>query len=132
MGVTPYSARGLTQTLEPIEAAASMRRTINGALKDIANPNFRKYKSTISCNDQQAPAFEGYWPGMTVDVDCVCELSYLTMTAAPSRPVVTGSSREEGDFTFYRPKLTMKIVSIQLNTDEWNAQNGWSMELEEV
>jgi hypothetical protein len=49
IGIPDYSARGLTQTLEPIEAALSQRRTVNGGLKDLSFAQFRKYKSSISC-----------------------------------------------------------------------------------
>lgn len=132
MGVPPYSARGLTQTLAPIDASVSARRTINGTLRDLSQSQFRKFKSTISCNDQQAPAFEGFWPGMQVDVDCVAELSYLTDTRTPERTPVAGSERVDGDFTFYRPHLTMMITGFSTSTDEYGAQVGWQLELEEV
>lgn len=132
MGVPPYSARGLQQSIEPIDGAASMRRTINGVLKDIAEPQFRKYKSTITCNDQDAPALEGFWPGMEVEVDCVAELSFATNSAGPTRTVVPGSERTADGFTFYRPRLTMLIKAFSQTTDEYGAQTGWRLDLEEV
>ena len=79
VGVPPWSARGLTQTLEPIDAAAQLRRTVNGALRDFGYAPFRKYRSTISCADQEPPAVDGVWPGRTVTVGCVAELSFLTV-----------------------------------------------------
>lgn len=130
MGVPPYSARGLTQTLDPIQAAAQLHRTVNGTLVDFSGTQFRKYKSTISCNDQNAPALEGIWPGMTVVVDCVAELGYETSTGGPSRPVV--ASRTEGDFTYYRPRLTMKVMNFTQSRDEYGHQISWVLELEEV
>lgn len=129
MGVPPYSARGLTQTLDPIQAAGQIRRTVNGTLVDFSGTQFRKYKSTISCNDQQAPALEGIWPGMTLTVDCVAELGYETSTGGPSRTVV--SSREDGDFTFYRARLTMLVMAFTQSRDEYGHQTGWTLELEE-
>ena len=33
--IAPYSARGLTQTLEPIRQSQQLRRTVNGVLIDI-------------------------------------------------------------------------------------------------
>ena len=104
VGVPSYSARGLTQTLEPIEAAAQLRRSINGDLLDLSYGPFRKYKSTISCQDQEPPAFDGVWPGRVITVDCVAELSYPA-GGSPTRPVVSGSARTEGTFVFYRPLL---------------------------
>lgn len=135
-GVSPYSARGLTQSLEPIAAAASMRRTINGALRDLSQPQFRKYQSTISCADQVAPALDGIWPGMILVVDCVAELSYKT-GGSPSRPVASVDSSEDatrtdGGYTFYRPRLTMRVVNYTESNDEYGATVTWSLQLEEV
>ena len=132
MGVPPYSARGASQTLEPIQAAQQLRRTINGELIDLSRPEFRKYRSTISCADQQPPAIDGVWPGQILTVGCIAELSYRTSGGAPSRPVVSGSSRTEGDYTLYRPSLTMRVVSFSQDTDEYGATVSWSIELEEV
>ena len=131
IGVPDYSARGLSQTLEPIEASASLRRTINGTLKDLSFAQFRKYKSTISCQDQEPPAVDGVWPGHVVTVDCVAELSYPA-GGSPARAVVAGSARTEGAFVFYRPQLEMLVTSFSVNRDEYGAAVQWQMDLEEV
>ena len=132
IGVPPYSARGASQTLEPIQASQQLRRTINGELIDISRAEFRKYRSTISCVDQQPPAVDGVWPGQVLTVGCISELSYRTAGGAPARPVVAGSSRTEGDYTSYRPSLTMRVVSFSQDTDEYGAEVSWSLQLEEV
>jgi hypothetical protein len=132
IGVPPYSARGASQTLEPIQASQQLRRTINGELIDISRAEFRKYRSTISCVDQQPPAVDGVWPGQVLMVGCISELSYRTAGGAPARPVVAGSSRTEGDYTSYRPSLTMRVVSFSQDTDEYGAEVSWSLQLEEV
>jgi hypothetical protein len=131
MGVPLYSARGLSQTLEPIDASKNMRRSINGVLTDVAHVQFRKYKSKITCTDARAPAADGIWPGMTVVVDCVSYLSYPTGGAA-QRTVIAGSSFTEGGFTFYRPRLTMLVTSNTTQTDEWAATVPWELDLEEA
>ena len=132
IGVPPYSTRGASQTLEPIQAAQQLRRTINGGLIDLSRPEFRKYRSTISCADQQPPAIDGVWPGQVVTVGCIAELSYKTSGGTPARSVVPGSARTEGDYTLYRPQLTMRVVSFSQDTDEYGATVSWSLELEEV
>jgi len=132
IGVPPWSARGASQTLEPIQASQQLRRTVNGDLIDISRAEFRKYRSRISCADQQPPAVDGVWPGQVVTVGCISELSYLTAGGAPSRIPVAGSSRTEGAYTFYRPSLTMRVVSFSQDTDEYAAEVSWSLELEEV
>jgi hypothetical protein len=132
MGVPLYSARGLTQTLEPIQQAQQLRRTINGASVDLSVSQFRKYSSRISCTDQRAPAIDGIWPGQTVTVSCVAELSYLTEGGTPQRTVVSGSSYTEGAFTFYRPQLTMRVVTPQTQMDEYKASVEWHLDLEEI
>jgi hypothetical protein len=131
MGVTPFSARGLTQTLEPISAAASPRRTINGVARDVSMSQFHKYRSAITCRDQSVPAVDGVWPGTVVTVDCVAELSYLTSGGVAQRPVVPGSSRVVGDFTFYRPRLTMIVEAFDESVAEWDAEVAWRLVLEE-
>lgn len=132
VGVPPYSCRGAKQDLSPIDAATNLKRTVNGALVDISFTGFRKYKTTISCSDQVAPNFNGKWPGLTVVVDCISELGYTTVGGAPEREVVPGSSRVEGFHTYYRPRLTMKIMSLSTSTDEYDAACDWSIDLEEI
>lgn len=130
--VPRYSARDLTQTLEPIEDASQLRRTVNGDLDDVSAAKFRKYKSTISGDDVDPPALDGWWPGMEVTVDCLYELSYLTISGLPSRTVVEDSSRLVGDFTLYRPRLQMRITKYSQERSEWQARNRWTIELEEI
>jgi len=131
IGVSPYSARGLTQTLDPISASSQLRRTVNGDLKDLSAPQFRKYLSAVSCSDQNAPALDGVWPGLELTVDCAATLSYKT-GGAPQRTVVPGSSREEGEYTIYNPRLLMRVVSYTEQEDEWGAVISWTLNLEEV
>ena len=131
IGIPAWSARGLTQTLQPIEAAGSQRRTVNGTLVDLSLSQFRKYRSTIRCSDMEAPALDGIWPGHVVTVDCVVELS-CSSPATPSKIIVPGSQRLEGDFTFYRPRLVMQVIGHSIEKNEWGAVTGWTLELEEV
>ena len=92
VGMSPYAARGLTQTLNPIEQANDLRRTINGELVDFSVEQFRKYASVISGNDQMPPGVAGVWPGRDVQIECVAELSYLTASGSAERPAVAGSA----------------------------------------
>lgn len=133
-GVPPYSARGLSQSLEPIDETSQLRRTINGDLKDLSVTQFRKYKSTISGDDQDPPAMAGMWPGRLLAVECISELCYMTANGSglEERTVVDGSRRVDGDFTFYRPALNMRLVNYKVDTDEWGRAVSWSMDLEEA
>lgn len=134
MGIPLYSARGLTQTLVPIDAAGQQRRTINGVKDDLSQEQFQKYQSTISCADMNSPAIDGVFPGMIVDIDCIYELSYRTVGGSPSRPVVSGSSRVVGAFTVYCPKITAMVSpgSPKVQKDEWGGVVTWSIDFEEV
>ncbi len=131
MGVPLYSARGLSQTLEPIDAAKNMRRSVNGILTDVAHQQFRKYKSKITCTDARVPSFDGVWPGLTVTVDCAAFLSY-PIGGTPQRLVIAGSNFTEGSFVFYRPRLTMMVVTNTAQVDEWAGTVPWEIDLEEV
>lgn len=131
-GTPEYSVRGLTQTLEPIDAAKNLRRSVNGNLIDLSASQFKKYRSTISCEDVDSPAFDAIEIGDTVTVDCVAELAYKTSGGSPSRTVVPGSLRVSGDWTFYRPRLTMVVTGKSQETDEYGAAVSWTLELEEA
>lgn len=131
-GIQPYSARGLTQSLTPIDAAKQTRRTVNGNMIDVSAEQFRKYKTTISCTDQNTPALDGIWPGQQVTVDCVATLSYKTAGGSPSRTVVPGSSYTEGSFTIFRPRLNMIVMDYDTTEDEYGAVVSWKLDLEEV
>lgn len=133
IGMPPYSARGITQTLEPIQTSGQMRRTINGTLEDLGATQFRKYQSSVTCTDMDSPALSGIWPGMTVTVECIPELCYPDVTSeGAERTVVSGSSRSENGFVWYRPQLTMKVAGFRIGTDEYGASCNWSMDLIEV
>ncbi len=132
-GLPPYAVRGITQTLEPIQAAANIRRTVNGTAVNLSASQFQKYRSTISCTDFQPPAFDNVWPGDVLTIDCVKELAYLDGSpSGPQRDVVPGSERTESGYVFYRPRLTMMMISKSEEADEYSAENPWSAEFEEV
>jgi hypothetical protein len=131
--MAPQSGVGITQTLEYIDAVKDqLFRDVNGNLVDLTPEQFRKYRSSISCTWRNAPALDGVFPGAVVVVDCIQELSYRTAGGSPARTVVSGSSRVSGDFTFYRPQLTMMVKDHQPQKDEWEATVGWRLDLEEV
>lgn len=133
ISVPPYSARGIRQSLAPIQQAAQLKRTVNGALKDLAFDGFQKYASTISVTDQRPPNFDGLWPGKQVIIDCVAELSYCPDEGQTrQRTAVPGSETTEGAHNIYRPRLTMRVTGFQQDHDEYGAAIGWSIDLEEV
>jgi hypothetical protein len=133
--LTPYAARGLTQTYEVITGAggesggAWLRRDVNGNLQSVADTRFRKYKSTITCRDGETPCLDNAWIGLTVYVNCAFEFSFPT-GGAPARTVV--SSRVQGGITYYRPQLIMIIASIKVSLPEYPATYDWQIDLEEV
>jgi hypothetical protein len=130
-GIADYSARGASQTLDPIDASSVMARTVNGALIDLSPSQMRKYKSSIRCHDVETPALDGVWPGMLLTVNCIAELGYKTAGGTPGRPVVAGSSRTSGAWTWYRPQLSMRVINYSVSRDEYGAMTDWSLDLEE-
>lgn len=127
-----YQARGLTQTLSIIKEANQQEYSVNATLVDLSNPIFRKFASKIQCTDINAPPLDGLWPGMTVEVGCAVTLCYLTGNlGSPSRPQVSGSSYEQGSYTFYRPVLTMVVGDLSQHFEEWKADILWELNLRE-
>lgn len=132
IGVPPYSARGLTQSLEPISMSQHIERSINGRLIDFSYEPMRKYRSTISGADQRPPAVDGVWSGKLVIVECIAELGKWGGPDNLQRePVDYDSFRSEKGFTYYRPRLIMMVTNWQMDQDEWEAGVGWSLDLEE-
>jgi len=129
--LTPYSARGLSQTRELIKPEGAILRDINARLQSLMDDRFRKYKTTITCKDGETPCLDDAWIGVECQIDCAFELSYPT-GSIPSRPVVSGSSRTQGSVTYYRPQLTCLIVDIRASFAEWQAQYDWQIEAEEM
>lgn len=129
--LTEFCCRNATQTLEQIGGGGTPRRSCNGIMLDLTYPQFRQYQSVISCTDVLSPALDDTWKGQEVIVDCAVELPFLT-GASPNRPVVAGSTRVEGHFTFYRPQLHMMIMEIRNSFAEWEAKYAWSATLVEV
>ena len=133
IGVPPYSARGIEQILAPADGAGQFFRDVNGNLVDISNADFRKFRSTITCRDNQHPALSGVWIGQTLTVDCITDLVYEDTTdGAPDRTVVPGSQETRDGFVFYRPRLTMMVTGYRSAFDEWAGEVNWVLELEEV
>lgn len=131
MGLPDYAARGLIEVLKPL-GLGLLVRDVNGGLHDFSDANFRKYSVSIQGSDQQSPAVDMVWVGTALTVDCITELCYLTAGGTPGRSVVPGSSRVDGDFTFYRPRLAMRVVDWNMSTNEYDAAIDWQLNLEEV
>lgn len=128
----PYATRGVKQTLEPISPSSKVVYSVNGKALNLAPPQMRKYKSEISCTDQQAPAFCALWPGDIVTVDCVAFVARPLGTAiATERTVI--DSYTEGNFAFDRYQLTMMVdAPWSIDLDEYGAQVGWKLSLTEA
>jgi hypothetical protein len=134
LAIPPYALRGISQTLEPIEQASNARRTINGVLKDVSSPDFRKYRTQIRCTDQQSPGLGELWPGMQLTMHSAAELSFEGSTGSSGleRPAVGGSLREESGFTFYRPVLIVRVIDYSTDFAEWDAEVAWQLRAEEI
>lgn len=131
VGIPPYSSRGLTMQLQPIDDQANFRRTVNGKLVNISPAQFQLYHAIINGNDQDPPAWDGVWTGTELIVDSIAELAYK-IGGSQQRPSVDSNYRSDGQFIFYRPRLYMTVTVMTITRDEWGAMVTWSMELEET
>jgi len=132
-GIPRYSARGLTQTLSLIDPSAQLFYSVNGALLNFSPPQFRKFRSTISCTDVLPPALAALWPGVIVDVDCVSPIAYLTSVGSPVPDRTVVRSEIVHDHTYDWLRLTMGVIGPWTqSTDEYAAQTSWQLELSEA
>ncbi len=130
--VSPYSARGLQQSWEFIDASKVFARTINMTLIPLSPPGSAKFKTSITGSDQDPPAIDTMQPGTPLTVDCIFELGFITGVGSAIRPVVPYSSRLSGAWTYYRPQLVCMFVGFSANVDEYQHQTGWTLDLEEI
>jgi len=131
IGIPLYSTRSAKQTLQPVQAASVIRRTINMEAVNLSLPTATKYDTTISAHDVAPPAFDNIWPGLQVVIDCIAELQY-PVGGTPSRTVVSGSAVTLGSFVRYRPQLTMIVTGLSVSADEWAAGQEWQLTATEV
>lgn len=127
MGQPLYSGRGLTQTHSPIDAASQIEEDIDGVTMDLSFDGFKKYQTEITCTDVESLSWDGVWPGTEITIDCVFELSYITDSGAPTREMVEGSERTEGDYTFYRPRLDCVVTAWDNGFQEYSGDYTWRL-----
>lgn len=152
------AARGISQTIQPIDNG-DVRRTVNGSLLDLTRIQNRKFESQIRLQDQATPTLAGVWKGSTHIIECIFPFRELvdpastthTIIRTPVTGSVTGIEDISGlivdpisvvgeDITFtnavnlikYRPVLTMMVLAITFDVDEYAATEGWTVDFEEV
>lgn len=113
----PYSVRDLTMTLEPIAQSVQIDRDINGNLIDLSEPQFQKYRVTISATDHESPVFVGVFPGQQFTVRTVPQL---------------GLNRNSADEQETLELTCMVMAPWQVNRREYAAQTSWQLVGEEV
>lgn len=152
------SARGIKQTLQLLSAPLH-KRTVEGTLVALGTAP-AKYASKITCSDTAPMALDAAWYGCPLLVDCVVNLTapvpdgdgsseiFLGRTPVPGSvflqdgatltPLaidgqkVTVARVRTGAFVTYRPRLNMMLKSFALESAEWEAKQGWTIDLEEV
>lgn len=122
IGVPRFAARGLTESLAPIDLG-ELRRDINGVLRDLTEPSLdRRYGLTISGGDVRPMALDGVWRGKELTVDCVTELGKAgtfaagTATVALDRVPVPGSG-----FAQLGDVFTSDVVFSEASDNTWTA-----------
>jgi hypothetical protein len=108
-----YAARGITMTLTPITQATNLARDCRGALVDISVAQFRQYKVTITCTDNEAPALTGIWPGTDITITCIPGL---------------GAANDTDDDVL---TILAKVTEWDTSKDEWAAEIVWKIEAEQ-
>lgn len=111
-----YSTRDLTIQLEYIAQATQVDRDINGNLIDLSEPQFRKYRVTISCTDHESPVFVGVPPG-----------TQITVTTVPQLGLNRNTADEQETLT-----LTCLTLPWTVSRQEYAARTGWQLVAEEV
>ena len=107
-----YAVRGITMTLMPIDQAKNLARDCLGNLIDISLFQFKQYKVTITCTDNEAPVFTAIWPGQDVVITCIPGMGASNTTGADV--LIIGA----------------KVTSWNTSRAEWDAEIAWQLEAE--
>src|SRR5262249_14853622 len=107
-----YAVRGITMTLTPIDQEKAFARDCLGILRDISVPQFRCFKTTITCTDNDAPELTNIYIGAVVTITCI--------------PGISGS--------YDSPIVTFAAMVTGWNTSrqEWDATVAWQLEAEQI
>ena len=159
IGFPPLSARGCVQHLQLIEQG-HLQRTVNGELCYVG-PAANKYRSIIRCEDRHSLVTEGVLVrGHRIRVGCLQRLWQQCCGAEITldRPAVAQSiavvdrdqqivpftvvdectvhcaqaSAEQPLYLSYRPWLWMRVVTLTLQTHEWELKSGWQLVSDEI
>lgn len=116
--------------------------------RDAAPPSFEGLwqgeRVEVSCLQRlvQEVTLTSETPRITLDRHGVKGSVTLQVTGEPLIPLAEAQGYEvslperlEGGqkgYLSYRPILTMRVISFHLETDEWGAEVGWTLTLEEI
>jgi len=103
-----YSVRGLTMQLSPERSDSGLQRAGSGKLLDLTSPLLQKYTGTISCDDTEAPNFNGIFQGFPLTVKSV--------------PGVGVSDNGDGTMT-----MDCLVDSWSVSRDDWGCVSSWSL-----
>jgi hypothetical protein len=126
LGFPDYAARGVEVEVTPVQQSKQLRRNVNGALRDVSDPVFQKYQVRITGKDQQFPDLGGVWPGMQVTVTTPV-VWHWSATGATGATAPTGYG-----YTGVAVQITGLITDFTATRDEWAADAGWNITIEEV
>lgn len=110
--LSDYAVRGMTVELTQITQSAQVLRDINGNALDLSVAQMRKYRVTVTCRDQESPAFAegGIWTGALVTATLI--------------PQLGADDAIEIDCIVVEPWTESR--------EEYEAESSWQLVLEEV
>jgi hypothetical protein len=108
-----YSVRGVTMVLNPERSDSGLQRAGSGKLLDLTAPQLQKYQGQISCDDTEAPNFNGVWQGTPLTIKSVAGVGVSDAT----------------DGTITRDYL---VDNWSVSRDEWGCIANWSLTVREA
>lgn len=126
------SALFVQTTLEYIDSASRLRRTVNGRLVSTADAAFRKFRITLAGSDRILPAIAGIAPDAPAILHC--PLVIRERGSVPSRPAIPESILVATNLEWveYRPIFECLVLPPSMSETEWESSASWSLVLEEV
>ena len=118
LGIPPFSAHELSQSIEEDDSQGEFERDINNNLVDLSPPwDRKKLKISVTCQDVNPPAFNGSPRGKAVTLESVAEFAFLTSEGTGGYLQTAGVTRENNQWRIQGQPLSPAKKYIVAITD---------------
>lgn len=141
--IVPGADRRISFDVRPISESGRLLRTVNGVLRNVGRPVYRKFRISISGEGRRAPEITGVFPGDRLRIELPEPIfaaaapagreivERVAVFADKSQRVFSGDPPAGTISIGYRLALTCLVTDVSVSVSEFSKTYAWKMELEE-